>query len=113
MKGSYFFFIDLAKEIKFELGVEVEGFEEVKKKGLPYFGAKDYNYFSVVENACQGAALCEAAYLILKKKKSIRTIRHLGGQKQFFTTSDVHEFYARKFGEHQRELLELRDFRGK
>jgi len=108
MKPSYFFFIDLAKEIRIETGEILDGAFSIEKNGIAEFGAEKYNYRSILENSCRSLALLEAVYLLLKKKKGTRQFRILDGKKKFVTTSEIYEFYSEKFDVHKKDLVDIK-----
>ncbi len=108
MKPSYFFFIDLAKEIRVETGEIINGAYSIEKNGLAEFGADKYGYRSIVENTCRCVAILEAVYLLLKKKKTSRQFRIIDGKKKFVTTSEIYEFYSGRFDHYKRELVDIK-----
>lgn len=107
MKPSYFFFTDLAKEIKIKTDETVEGAIEIEQRGLANFGSEDCNYFTVIGNTCYSTLLLEAVYLFLKTRKNFTSFKVIDGKKKFITTADVYKYYSTKLIEHQREFLKL------
>ncbi|HOP64857.1 MAG TPA: hypothetical protein PK358_17005 [Spirochaetota bacterium] len=108
MKPTYYFIFDFFREMKASTGEDSDDAEDIEKAGLAGFGSGVYTYRSIVENACKSAAILEAAYLLLKKKKATRQFRIFDGKKRFLTTSEIYDIYADKFNLFKRELSELK-----
>lgn len=108
MKPTYYFIFDFFREMKVFTGETSEDAERIEKAGLGGFGSGIYTYRTVVESACKSAAILEAAYLLLKKKKTARQFRIFDGKKKFLTTSEIYDIYAEKFNHLKKELGELK-----
>jgi len=108
MKPTYYFIFDFFREMKAFTGESSEDADRIEKAGLGGFGSGSYTYKTIVENACKSAAILEAAYLLLKKKKATRQFRIFDGKKKFLTTSEIYDIYADKFNQLKKELAELK-----
>lgn len=108
MKPTYYFIFDFFREMKAFTGETSDDAEKIEKAGLGGFGSGIYTYKSIVENACKSAAILEAVYLLLKKKRATRQFRIFDGKKKFLTTSEIYDIYADKFNQLKKELAELK-----
>jgi len=108
MKPTYYFIFDFFREMKAFTGEVSEDMDKIEKAGLGGFGSGDYTYKSIVESACKSAAILEAAYLLLKKKKATRQFRIFDGKKKFLTTSEIYDIYTDKFNQLKKEIAELK-----
>lgn len=108
MKPTYYFIFDFFREMKAFTGETSEDADRIEKAGLGGFGNGIYTYKTIVENACKSAAILEAAYLLLKKKKATRQFRIFDGKKKFLTTSEIYDIYADRFNQLKKELAELK-----
>ena len=108
MKPTYYFIFDFFREMKVITGESSEDEDKIEKAGLAGFGSGSYTYKTIVENACKSAAILEAAYLLLKKKKATRQFRIFDGKKKFLTTSEIYDIYADKFNQLKKEIAELK-----
>jgi len=108
MKPTYFFIFDFFREMKVFTGESSPDADMIERRGLANFGAGKWTYKTVVIDACKSAAILEAAYLILKKKRTSRQFRIFDGKKKFLTTSEIYDIYVTKFNMLKKELGELK-----
>ncbi len=108
MKPTYYFIFDFFREMKAFTGETSEDAEKIEKAALGGFGSGINTYKSIVGNACKSAAILEAAYLLLKKKRATRQFRIFDGKKKFLTTSEIYDIYVEKFNLLKKELAELK-----
>jgi hypothetical protein len=107
MKPTYFFMLDYY----YEAGKKAlkQGAENKNTaKGLAAFGSFNYTYYELVIAACQCLGVLEAAYLIMKKKKTSKRIVTIDGKQKFLSTSEIYTIYLNKFGEMKKELSRLK-----
>lgn len=108
MKPTYTFLQDFYREVRVCTGEFPPEAEEIERKGLAGFGHSIYTYKKIIEYGCKAAGILEAAYLLMKKKKSSRQFRIFDGKKKFLTTSEIYDVYAEKFSSLNREYGELK-----
>ncbi len=108
MKPTFYFIFDFFREMKIFTGKSSDDEELIEEAGLAGFGHGIYTYKTIVECACKSAAILEAAYLLLKKKKAVRQFRIFDGKKKFLTTAEIYDIYAEKFNQLKKELGELK-----
>jgi len=108
MKPTFYFLFDFFREMKAFTGESPKEAEFIEKRGLAGFGSGIYTYKAIVIDACKACAILEAAYLLLKKKKTSRQFRIFDGKKKFLTTSEIYEIYVDKFNFYKKELGELK-----
>ncbi|HOV09453.1 MAG: hypothetical protein BWY23_02694 [Spirochaetes bacterium ADurb.Bin218] len=108
MKPTFYFIFDFFREMKAFTGESPKEVEFIEKRGLSGFGSGFYTYKTVVIDACKSCAILEAAYLLLKKKKTSRQFRIFDGKKKFLTTSEIYEIYVDKFNFYKKELGDLK-----
>ncbi len=107
MKPTYFFMLDYY----FEGGKEpspVSSDAKSAARSLASFGAPKYTYYDMTIAACQCLGVLEAAYLIMKKKKSSKRIVNIEGKQKFLSTSEIYTYYLNRFGEMKKELAKLK-----
>lgn len=108
MKPTFYFIFDFFREMKAFTGEDPADAELIEKRGLSGFGSGIYTYKTIVIDICKSCAILEAAYLLLKKKKTARQFRIFDGKKKFLTTSEIYELYVDKFNLYKKELAELK-----
>jgi len=68
---------------------------------------ENYTYRDIAILACKALGILEAAYLILKKKKSRRRLINVDGKQKFLTTPEIYNMYLEKFNAMKKELISL------
>jgi hypothetical protein len=107
MKPSYFFLLDYYYEKKMSTGIDSNEAVALEAGGLTKFGNSGYTYLDVAVLVCQALGILEAAYLILKKKKSQRRLISVNGKQKFLTTPEIYNMYLEKFNAMKKELTNL------
>jgi hypothetical protein len=107
MKPSYFFLLDYYYEKKIATGIDSNDAVALEAGGLVKFGHINYTYAEIAVLICQALGILEAAYLILKKKKSQRRIISVNGKQKFLTTPEIYNMYLEKFNAMKKELTSL------
>jgi hypothetical protein len=75
--------------------------------GLAKFGFGNCTYRDIAVLACKALGILEAAYLVLKKKKSSRRLINVEGKQKFLTTPEIYRTYLEKFTEMKKEIAAL------
>ena len=107
MKPSYFFLLDYHYEKKMSTGVDTPEAAAHEAGGLAKFGHLGHTYLDIAVLTCQALGILEAAYLILKKKKSQRRLIVFDGKQKFLTTSEIYTMYLDRFNAMKKELTGL------
>ncbi|TFH40142.1 MAG: hypothetical protein E4G96_08030 [Chrysiogenales bacterium] len=107
MKPSYFFLLDYHYEKKMSTGLDTSEAVAHEAGGLAKFGHMGYTYLDITVLACQSLGILEAAYLILKKKKSQRRLVVVDGKQKFLTTPEIYNMFLEKFNSMKKELTGL------
>ncbi|HOO73551.1 MAG TPA: hypothetical protein PK926_17460 [Spirochaetota bacterium] len=107
MKPTYYFMLDYYYEGGKD-GFQPASEEKAKLKGLASFGTFNYTYYDLTILACQSLGVLEAAYLIMKKKKTSKRIITIDGKQKFLSTSEIYTIYLNKFGDMKKELARLK-----
>jgi hypothetical protein len=107
MKPSYFFLLDYYYEKKMTTGADSSEAVALEAGGISKFGQLGYTYADVTLLCCQALGILEAAYLILKKKKSQRRLISFDGKQKFLTTPEIYTMYLDKFNSMKKELTNL------
>jgi hypothetical protein len=107
MKPSYFFLLDYYYEKKIATGIDSNDAVALEAGGLVKFGHVNYTYSEIAVLICQALGILEAAYLILKKKKSQRRLISVNGKQKFLTTPEIYNMYLEKFNAMKKELTSL------
>ncbi|MBN2158903.1 MAG: hypothetical protein JW807_05870 [Spirochaetes bacterium] len=107
MKPSYFFLLDYYYEKKMSTGLDSNEAVALEAGGLAKFGHLNYTYADIAVLICQCLGILEAAYLILKKKKSHRRLISVNGKQKFLTTPEIYNMYLDKFNAMKKELTNL------
>jgi hypothetical protein len=107
MKPSYFFLLDYYYEKKINTGADSSEAVALEVGGLNKFGQPNYTYREIMVLTCQVLGILEAAYLLLKKKKSQRRLINVSGKQKFLTASEIYTVYLEKFNSMKKELVNL------
>lgn len=107
MKPSYFFLLDYYYEKKMSTGLDSDEAVALETGGLAKFGQLNYTYVEITTLVCQALGILEAAYLILKKKKSQRRLINVNGKQKFLTTPEIYNMYLDRFNTMKKELSSL------
>ncbi len=107
MKPSYFFLLDYYYEKKMSTGLDSDEAVALETGGLAKFGQLNYTYVEITTLVCQALGILEAAYLILKKKKSQRRLINVNGKQKFLTTPEIYNMYLDRFNSMKKELSSL------
>ena len=107
MKPSYFFLLDYYYEKKIATGIDSNDAVALEAGGLVKFGHINYTYSEIAVLICQALGILEAAYLILKKKKSQRRLISVNGKQKFLTSPEIYNMYLEKFNAMKKELTSL------
>ena len=107
MKPSYFFLLDFYYEKKMSSGADSSEAVALEAGGIAKFGQLGYTYMDICLLTCQALGILEAAYLILKKKKSQRRLIGIDGKQKFLTTPEIYNMYLDKFNAMKKELTNL------
>ncbi|MBN2077359.1 MAG: hypothetical protein JW838_00240 [Spirochaetes bacterium] len=107
MKPSYFFLLDYHYEKKMSNGIDTSEAAAHEAGGLAKFGHLGYTYLDIVVLDCQALGILEAAYLILKKKKSQRRLVVVDGKQKFLTSPEIYSMFLDKFNAMKKELTNL------
>jgi len=107
MKPSYFFLLDYYYEKKMSTGLDSDDAVALETGGLAKFGQLNYTYAEITLLVCQSLGILEAAYLILKKKKSQRRLINVNGKQKFLTTPEIYNMYLDRFNSMKKELSSL------
>ena len=107
MKPSYFFLLDYHYEKKMTTGADSSEAVALEAGGIAKFGQVNYTYADITMLTCQALGILEAAYLILKKKKSQRRLISVDGKQKFLTTPEIYNMYLDKFNTMKKELTNL------
>jgi hypothetical protein len=107
MKPSYFFLLDYYYEKKMTTGADSSEAVALEAGGIAKFGQPGYTYTDITMLSCQALGILEAAYLILKKKKSQRRLIGVDGRQKFLTTPEIYNMYLEKFNTMKKELTNL------
>ena len=107
MKPTYFFLLDYYYEKKINTGADSREAVALEAGALIKFGHANYTYRDIAVYACQALGILEAAYLILKKKKSQRRLINVNGKQKFLTTPEIYNMYLEKFNAMKKELGSL------
>ncbi len=108
MKPTYFFLMDYYYERKLNTGEEDENAVRLETGGLAKFGHQSCTYFDIALLAARALGVLEAAYLLLKKKKSSRRIITIDGKQKFLTTAEIYVLYLDKFNSMKKEITALK-----
>jgi hypothetical protein len=107
MKPTYFFLLDYYYEKKISTGEDTPEAVGIEAGGLEKFGQTNYTYREIAVVTCQALGILEAAYLILKKKKTQRRLVNVDGRQKFLTAPDIYNLYLEKFNAMKKELINL------
>ncbi|OHD66326.1 MAG: hypothetical protein A2176_07515 [Spirochaetes bacterium RBG_13_51_14] len=107
MKPSYFFLLDYYYEKKMATGADSNDAVAIEAGGLVKFGQLNYTYAELAILTCQALGILEAAYLILKKRKSHRRLISVNGKQKFLTTPEIYNMYLEKFNAMKKELTNI------
>mgnify|MGYP001766553489 CR=1 FL=1 len=107
MKPSYFFLLDYYYEKKIATGADSSEAVALEAGGIAKFGQIGYTYLDVTLLTCQALGILEAAYLILKKKKSQRRVISVDGRQKFLGLPEIYNMYLDKFNAMKKELSSL------
>lgn len=107
MKPSYFFLLDYYYEKKMATGADSSEAVALEASGIAKFGHMGYTYADITMLTCQALGILEAAYLILKKKKSQRRVISVDGRQKFLSTPEIYNMYLDKFNAMKKELSGL------
>lgn len=107
MKPSYFFLLDYYYEKKMATGSDSKEAVALDAGGIAKFGQTGYTYADITALTCQALGILEAAYLILKKKKSQRRLISVDGKQKFLSTPEIYTMYLDKFNAMKKELSGL------
>lgn len=107
MKPSYFFLLDYYYEKKMSTGLDSDEAVTLETGGLAKFGQLNYTYAEITLLISQALGILEAAYLILKKKKSQRRLINVNGKQKFLTTPEIYNMYLERFNTMKKELSSL------
>jgi hypothetical protein len=107
MKPSYFFLLDFYYEKKMSTGADSSEAVALEAGGIAKFGQLGYTYTDITMLSCQALGILEAAYLILKKKKSQRRLISVDGKQKFLSTPEIYNMYLEKFNTMKKELTNL------
>ena len=107
MKPSYFFLLDYHYEKKMSTGLDSSEAVALEAGGLMKFGQLNYTYADIAVLVCQCLGILEAAYLILKKKKSQRRLVNVNGKQKFLTSPEIYNYYLDRFNAMKKELTNL------
>ncbi|MBN1532639.1 MAG: hypothetical protein JXA20_08260 [Spirochaetes bacterium] len=107
MRPTYYFLIDFYYECKMSTGKDMDGSAEIEARGLIKFGEIGYTYGDIAVLVCQTLGVLEAAYLIIKKKKSSRRIITIDGKQKFLTPSEIYSAYLDRFNSMKKEISNL------
>ncbi len=107
MKPSYFFLLDYYYEKKMATGADSSEAVALDAGGIAKFGQMGYTYTDVTMLTCQALGILEAAYLIIKKKKSQRRLIGITGRQKFLSTPEIYNMYLEKFNAMKKELSGL------
>jgi hypothetical protein len=107
MKPTYYFLLDFYYERKFNTGKDNPDAVALEVGGITKFGHIGYTYGDLCIKTAQSLGILEAAYLILKKRKSARRIINIDGRQKFLTTPEIYNYYLEKFNFMKKELKSL------
>jgi hypothetical protein len=107
MRPTYYFLIDFYYECKMSTGRDMDGSAEIEARGLIKFGETNYTFGDISVLVCQTLGVLEAAYLIVKKKKSSRRIITIDGKQKFLTPSEIYNAYLERFNSMKKEISNL------
>lgn len=108
MKPTYFFLLDYYYQGTMKENLDIDEAFKHENMGLGNFGQSNYTYFDLTFLACQTLGVLEAAYLILKKKKTSKRIVTIDGKQKFLTSSEIYNIYLNKFTEMKKEINKLK-----
>ena len=80
MKPTYYFLLDYYYERVNRDSIDISEALQHESEGLANFGENKYTYYDITFLTCQSLGVLEAAYLILKKKKTSKRIINIDGK---------------------------------
>jgi hypothetical protein len=107
MKPTYYFLLDYYYERKINLDMDSPDSVALEAGGLAGFGVENYTYRDIAIVACKALGILEAAYLVLKKKKSSRRLVTMDGKQKFLTAPEIYRMYLERFNEMKKEITAL------